>query len=552
MRTWSAAALALGALATAGASTTGQEICNDIICITALRDSVANTDNYTLTPRELTPRDKLGWLAIGFGSYMPNTPLVIVWPNADGSVTLSQRQASDHVMPTRVDAPPRIATLDSAASFANSSTSSFSFSVPTADAGANETTIIWAVSETNPASSDPGAMLIKHTWSGPTSVHMLAPWPGPRVMQGGRGVWTKTTKMNGRPTFALIAHVTCGLLATLLVLPGGVVVPRITRGLTTTRWWFRFHAVNQGLFAVALIAVAFGLAMSFGGKIDSNHRKCGVALFSLALLQTLLGLVAHFYRPGHRVRPYTFETKRGRGPSNFIHVAVGIVIVCVGWATSWYGFTSEWTYRGHGPTPYGLRYGWGVIVALWLGLYVFGIIFFLPRQLRIESADRQAMLREESKHFRSSAVALAHGFHMEPPRVHANLTPTPPPPALSPPPRTPRRGGRTKAEEDEYEYSSKHGHDSITSPIPHGSPTSTMSGFPRSPDPSADGHYAPPPAKGSIYDQFMNKSSASAISSPAPPVPSRPEGLDGNPFDDTPNAVHTMPLSIKKGGGKRW
>lgn len=459
--------------------------------------------------------------------------------------------------------PARIATLDTAASFSNS-TSSFSFSVPTADSAQNETTIIWAVSQTNPGSSDADAMLIKHTWSGPTQVAMLAPWTGRTIIQGGQGVWTKTTKMNGRPTFALIAHVTCGVLATLLVLPGGVVVPRITRGLTTTRWWFRFHAVNQGLFAVALIAVAFGLAMSFGGKIDSNHRKCGVALFSLAVLQTLLGLIAHFYRPGYRVRPYTFETKRGRGPSNFIHVAVGIVIVCVGWATSWYGFTSEWTYRGHGPTPYGLRIGWGVIVALWLTVYVFGIIFFLPRQLRIESADRQAMLREESKHFRSSAVALAHGFHMEPPRVNGP-TPTPPPPALSPSgPRTPRRG-RQKTEEDDY---SINGHDSITSPMPeslaftHGSPTSSMSGFPRSPDPSADGHIAyfpqPPKPKGeSIYDQFMNRS-APSVPAPAPPVPSRPEGLDGNPFDDTPNPVQTMtmPLSIKKGGGagnnKRW
>ncbi|TXT13508.1 hypothetical protein VHUM_00875 [Vanrija humicola] len=463
-------------------------------------------------------------------------------------------------MPTRVSTPPRIATLDTAASFANSS-ASFTFSLPTADSAQNETTLIWAVSETNPASADPDTMLIKHTWSGPTQFHMLAPYAGERIMQGGRGVWTKTTKINGRPTFALIAHVTCGLLATLLVLPGGVVVPRITRGLTTTRWWFRFHAVNQGLFAVALIAVAFGLGISFGGKIDSKHRKCGVALFSLAMLQTLLGLVAHFYRPGSRVRPYTFETKRGRGPSNFIHVAVGIVIVCVGWATSWYGFTSEWTYRGHGLTPYGLRIGWGVIVALWLSLYVFGIIFFLPRQLRIESADRQAMLREESKHFRSSAVALAHGFHMEPPRVNA-LTPTPPPPALSPSPKTPRRGGRGKAETDD-EYS-MNGHDSITSPIAeslaftHGSPTSTLSGFPRSPDPSADGHghgaYTPSakPKGGSIYDQFMNRS-ASAMSSPAPPVPSRPEGLDGNPFEDTPTPVQTMtmPLSIKKGGGKR-
>ena len=42
---------------------------------------------------------------------MQDTPLVIVWPNADGSVTLSQRQAPGRVEPTPVPVPPRKATL---------------------------------------------------------------------------------------------------------------------------------------------------------------------------------------------------------------------------------------------------------------------------------------------------------------------------------------------------------------------------------------------------------------------------------------------------------
>lgn len=40
---------------------------------------------------------------------MTGTPMVIMWINSDGTVTLSQRSASDYVMPT-VDAnPPRVA-----------------------------------------------------------------------------------------------------------------------------------------------------------------------------------------------------------------------------------------------------------------------------------------------------------------------------------------------------------------------------------------------------------------------------------------------------------
>lgn len=42
---------------------------------------------------------------------MVNTPMVIMWANSDGSITLSQRLAVQHVMPTVDDNPPRLASL---------------------------------------------------------------------------------------------------------------------------------------------------------------------------------------------------------------------------------------------------------------------------------------------------------------------------------------------------------------------------------------------------------------------------------------------------------
>lgn len=52
----------------------------------------------------------------GFGRQMTNTPMVIMWPNPDGSVTLSQRSTLFHTMPS-VDAnPPRVATPSKALS----------------------------------------------------------------------------------------------------------------------------------------------------------------------------------------------------------------------------------------------------------------------------------------------------------------------------------------------------------------------------------------------------------------------------------------------------
>lgn len=35
-----------------------------------------------------------------YGFREANTPMVITWPNSDGTITLSQRAASSNVMPT--------------------------------------------------------------------------------------------------------------------------------------------------------------------------------------------------------------------------------------------------------------------------------------------------------------------------------------------------------------------------------------------------------------------------------------------------------------------
>ena len=47
----------------------------------------------------------------GFGDQMANTPLVILWPTANGTIVLSQRQASGLVEPLPVTDPPRQATV---------------------------------------------------------------------------------------------------------------------------------------------------------------------------------------------------------------------------------------------------------------------------------------------------------------------------------------------------------------------------------------------------------------------------------------------------------
>lgn len=47
---------------------------------------------------------------------MADTPMVIMWTNADGTVTLSQRTAPSEVEPTVESDPPRVASYSSALS----------------------------------------------------------------------------------------------------------------------------------------------------------------------------------------------------------------------------------------------------------------------------------------------------------------------------------------------------------------------------------------------------------------------------------------------------
>jgi hypothetical protein len=58
----------------------------------------------------------ISFLSRGFGKTMANSPMVIMWPNSDGSITLSQRMSSAEVMPTVVSSPPRLATLSTSLS----------------------------------------------------------------------------------------------------------------------------------------------------------------------------------------------------------------------------------------------------------------------------------------------------------------------------------------------------------------------------------------------------------------------------------------------------
>jgi len=111
---------------------------------------------------------------MGFGSTMANTPMVIMWGNANGSVTLSQRIAASHVMPTVQASPPRIASIVPSATNLGGSKPQFGFSIPkNSDTGVQH--IIWAFSTVNPGSAAVDAVIKQHLGSGPTTIDLSQP-----------------------------------------------------------------------------------------------------------------------------------------------------------------------------------------------------------------------------------------------------------------------------------------------------------------------------------------------------------------------------------------
>ncbi|WWC88768.1 uncharacterized protein L201_003681 [Kwoniella dendrophila CBS 6074] len=425
------------------AAITGQQYCNKYLCITGQHDSDKKVDTYTLEPPSGTniPVNQFGWISIGFGQTMIESPMVIVWPNSDGSITLSQRKTDNHVTPNVDNNPPRKATLLTSSSFSNSKTTSISFSLPSTSSNTNLTNLIWAYGNKNPGSSSSSTSnLSQHLASGNTQISLLANSLPSSVTSSGNNSTSSSTSTN-KPTSSasgtingekggkssstttstsniLIAHVVCGSIATMAILPIGIIIPRISRGFSINRWWFPTHGALNGLIAFGLIVAAFGIAKAnFLGGFDSTHRKLGLTLFILSIIQVLLGILPHFWQPKHKL-----QTSSGRGPINFLHMLLGLVVVGVGFGTVWWGIDQEWEmYSGKGKPNVGWKVGWGLVVGITAIIYLGGF-YLLPRQLKMEKerrhwaskvsnsyADPQSLVSKESNTFVPPPPPTNHG-----------------------------------------------------------------------------------------------------------------------------------------------
>lgn len=355
---------------------TGDSKCvNNLMCIYATVNG--STVEYVL---QSTGSQTLGWMAMGFGSTMAGSPMVIMWPNSDSTITLSQRQATSHVMPTVDPDPPRLASVSDSLSSTSGSQPKLAYTI---DANSDtQQNIIWAFATAAPSSSAVDATIQQHYDSGTTTLDLTKSLDSST---------TPSEESSSPPLTSIdkliIAHGTITGLGFLLFLPIGVFVARYTR--TFSGSWFKVHFFVQAFISGPIIITGVALGIQAVKETDNLHlndvhKKWGVAIFVLYFVQAFLGLVIHKLKPKNSVR---------RPPQNYMHAALGLLVIGLAFYQVRSGFGTEWPLKTGRSAPNAVNIVWYVWVVLLPVLYFAGLAL-LPRQFRQERQNRSKNIDE--------------------------------------------------------------------------------------------------------------------------------------------------------------
>ncbi|KAJ7683425.1 hypothetical protein B0H17DRAFT_33752 [Mycena rosella] len=284
-------------------------------------------------------------------------------------------------MPTLVSSPPRVASSSTVLS-TTSGNSAFVFTIP-----ANSDTqqqLIYAFGTTNPESSDASATLQLHLDSGNTQLDLTKP-----LSSSTDGTSTGDSPSSAPDTAPLtsrqrmiVTHAILCVVGFALLLPVGALLARYLR--TTTPTWYTGHWIAQfvisGPVIIAGVAVGFQVTKQAGITIWDDHKKTGVVLLALYLMQCILGAFIHYVKLRNFV---------GRPPQNYFHAVLGLTIIALGMYQIRTGYKEEWpNFSGLQPVPKGLNTLWLVWCIVLPVLYAGGLLF-LRKQYRQEQESRK-------------------------------------------------------------------------------------------------------------------------------------------------------------------
>ena len=218
--------------------------------------------------------------------------------------------------------------------------------------------LIWAIATVRPSSSAVDATLTQHIASGAIQLDLSRTFTDNTAGPTGLGYNTYLPPFptqasgGGYPVFELpplllyqkllMAHaILCGT-GFLIILPTGVLIARWGRLFTNS--WFKAHWTFQAIFGIPIIATGWSLAVAGvivkeGRHFDDTHKILGLALFGAYVLQLLLGIHIHLFKPRNsvRARPIpggtgkssftTMIATSSRPPLNYLHAVLGLSII---------------------------------------------------------------------------------------------------------------------------------------------------------------------------------------------------------------------------------
>ncbi|KII92708.1 hypothetical protein PLICRDRAFT_481813 [Plicaturopsis crispa FD-325 SS-3] len=358
----------------------------DVKCFTDMCISAAVNGSTTKYVLQSTGSKTLGWIAMGFGTKMSNSKMVIMWPNSGSAITLSQRTATGHVMPV-VDAnPPRVATLSSASSNTSGTQPMFAFTIPSnSDKSQN---IIYAFGSDTPSSSAKNATFKEHIVHGTYSLDLTGAITAEQAASpaSNSNSSSPTASPSGsagpllRYQKLIIAHAILSVLGFLLFLPLGVLIARYVRTISPV--WFLGHSVTQVAIAGPIIVSGVALGISAvqtddGMHVNDTHKRWGIAIFVLYFVQCGAGAVIHRFKP----------STNGRRPiQNYVHALMGLTLIAFAFYEVRTGYSQEWPNQtGRGKLPRAIPIVWYIWIVLLPVLYLAGLAL-LPKQFKQEAS----------------------------------------------------------------------------------------------------------------------------------------------------------------------
>jgi len=373
----------------------GDSQCSRAMCISVIVHN-NQTTSYDLT----VSQSQVGWMALGFGQTMVAAPLVILWKDtSNGNTVVSQRAATDFVAPSIVSSPNPVATPLSYRAASNATALTLSFVVPsTTETRQN---LIWAWSQTPPSGNAPDSTIVQHDDTGAFTMTLTNPLPdsidGPTSSGGNSTTSTSTSTSNsnyddndndlvGIPLTpsqkVFVAHGVLLTLAFMVILPLGALQARLFRTIVPGKWWFMAHWILQWPVSSILIIVGFALGVNEvtklkSGHLNDTHKKWGLVLVILYVVQCSYGGVIHFFK----------STKARRPPQNYGHAVLGLLIISLSFWQVHTGLDDEWNAIGGIYIPISIWTWWKVWVVMIPILYLVGL-GLLPRQWRQEAKQR--------------------------------------------------------------------------------------------------------------------------------------------------------------------